>query len=1138
MKKKCCSTGVLFKIIFSSKIFKIMRNTFLLILISIFQANAIDSYSQNTRLTLNLDKVTVANVLEEIENNSEFFFLFNSKLIDVEREVSISVEDEKISDILNSLFSGTGINYRVYDRQIILSPSEEIVMPSSLQQGKKITGTVTDSKGEPIIGANVIVSFTTIGAITDISGKYSIDVPQEAKSLTFSFIGMQPQEVSIGTSAVINVVLEEAVTGLDEVVVVGYGTKIKRSVTGAVSTVASAEIQSFAASNNVVDALQSSISGAFVVAQSGRPGEASNIYLRGPVSVNGGNPLYVVDGIPQANLGFNFNMADIESVSVLKDASAAAIYGAKAAGGVILVTTKRGVKGKLKISFNSSYGVRNVYALADQMNRDEYIQAKLKYGIDVVSMLGPEDTWSSLPDIDWQKAVTHTGSEQNYGISLTGGGDVSTFFISGNYNKVEGVALGNWISRYTLRINTDHNITKKLKFKQGLYFKNGLEVNGGTSQTFRRTPAMAVYDPLAISNRGYARVIKGFQGNNTVQTLMDNYEREKDYSLELNGTLSYNIIDGLNFSVFGGTTMANGESYNYTYEIDDAARVNPPTIAVGQSKSQNYIVTYTLNYDKTFDKHHITALAGYEARKSDLASVNYGNQTTLLPEPQSSLLMFSTLTATGAYNRADVYDRILSQFGRLEYTYANKYLLTANIRRDGYGSKFGPENKYGIFPGISAGWVLSEESFLKKIPFINMLKFRAGYGLLGNAVGTDFAYTSWYQTGYSQDWSATNTNQKATGVMLASQLANPNIQWENVATTNIGLDGVLFKSKLSFNIDYYSRQTKEMLYNVPIALSAGVGTNVQANVGQMSNKGMEMFFEYRTNFGKFNFNIGLNGGFNKNLLISLDPSLDKLFIASGFISGESGNGIYGTVSPSRSEPGLPLGQFYGYQTAGIYSTDIASGEVRPKVGNYTPVAGDLIYVDQNSDGVMNTKDLVYIGNPWPKFTYGITIGGDWKKMIDIKASFNGVYGNDIYNAYESYAHVFYSDYTSTMDIYESSFFGDNQLTSVPRVGTLQKPDNNKNWGLMSDYHVQKGSYIMLKNLQIGFTLPRKTLSSLGVSKVRAVFTGENLFTLTHYKGLSPIIPPYQRSILAQGVDIPTGRYPFSKLYAVGLNIEF
>jgi TonB-linked SusC/RagA family outer membrane protein len=552
----------------------------------------------------------------------------------------------------------------------------------------------------------------------------------------------------------------------------------------------------------------------------------------------------------------------------------------------------------------------------------------------------------------------------------------------------------------------------------------------------------------------------------------------------------------------------------------------------------NYIVTYTLNFNRTFGNHNVSALAGYEARQNKRAALQYDNLETLVPAPQSSSLVVSALNATGSFSQADVFDRILSQFGRLEYTYTNKYLVTANIRRDGYGSKFGPAYKYGVFPGISTGWVISRESFLKGAKVINLLKLRAGYGLLGNAVGDDFAYTSFYTVGFSQDWSETDVNTKQSGIGLASQLANAEIRWESVATTNIGLDGTMFNSRLSFNIDYYSRQTKEMLYNVPISLSAGVGTNVQANIGQMSNKGVEAFVGYRTNVGAFNIDLGLNIGHNKNKLISLNPNIDEIYIASGYIAGESGAGMYGDIQPNRSEPGLPLGLFYGYQSAGIYQANVGPGETRPTVRNFVPEAGDLIYIDQNDDGKIDDLDKVYIGNPWPKATIGITIGGGWKNIIDVKAIFSGTLGNDIYNAYESYSHNFFSDYTTTMDIYKCSFFGDNGLTDVPRTVTVQRPDRNGNWGLLSDYHVEDGSYIMLRNLQIGFTMPKRMASLLRVSRLKAVLTGENLFTLTKYTGLTPVVAPYQRSILNQGVDRPSGRYPYSRLYSIGVNIEF
>jgi TonB-linked SusC/RagA family outer membrane protein len=1140
------------------KLLLTMKLTIFLLFVSLINLVAAPGYSQNTKITFKANQTSVKEILEKIENSSEFYFLFNQNLIDVNRKVDIKAKDKPIKDILEEIF-GDEVNYMVYDRQIILTPASSsenlaVAVPQKSNEGivhrngnmivsnqqVEISGKITDENFNVIPGVNVLLKGTLLGVISDMNGMYSIKVPNLNGTLVFSFIGYKSLELGINGKTNIDVILKEDVEELKEVVVVGYGTKIKSTVTGSISSVKANDIETFSASTNVVDALQANVAGAFVVANSGRPGDVSNIYLRGPVSVNGGNPLYVVDGVPQNSVGYNFNLEDVESISVLKDASAAAIYGAKAAGGVILITTKHGSKSKMKITLNSSVGVRNVYTIPDLLNRDEYIKAKKLAGYDVVDLYGPEAGWKDLPDTDWMDEAYRLGIEQNYGVSLSGGGDVSKFYISGNYNKVEGTAIGNWINRYTLRINTDHTILKKLTFNQGMYFTNSNEDPPvGSGLVFRRTPVMAVYDPAAITNRGYAQVVRGFQGNNAIQGMMDNYQREEDWTLNLTGNLTYNIFKGLNASVFAGTTMYFGDDYNYVYEVNNGAVVNPATITKAQNRGQDYIVTYTLNYDRTFKDHHINALAGYEARKSETANVIYNNLSTLIPEAQSSSLVSSILSASGSFAQGNVLDRILSQFGRLEYSFKEKYLVTANIRRDGYGSKFGPNYKYGVFPGVSTGWVVSKEKFLKKYSFIDLLKLRAGYGLLGNAVGTDFAYTAFYEVGYAQDWSATDTNTKQTSVALATQLANPEIRWESVATTNIGLDGTLWKNHLSFNLDYYSRQTKEMLYNVPVSLSAGVGTSVQANVGQMSNKGLESFIEYRGSVGNFNFNLGFNSGFNKNKLISLNPDIEKLYIASGNITGgESGNGMYGNISPNRSEPGQPLGLFYGYQTNGIYATDIAAGETRPTVKNYVPVAGDLIFVDQNTDGVIDTKDQVYIGNPWPKFTYGFTMGANWRNLIDIRAIFNGVYGNDIYNAYESYTHNFYSDYSTTSEIYESSFFGDNGLTNVPRNITVQKPDRNGNWGSISDYHIQKGSYLMLKNLQIGFTLPKSVISRLHVSKAKAFITGENLITITKYKGLTPLIPPYNRSILAQGVDNPSTRYPSSRYYSVGLSVEF
>lgn len=1017
-------------------------------------------------------------------------------------------------------------------------------------QQKRVTGTVVDETGNPLPGVNIQVEGTTIGAISEISGKYVIEVPNDNAVLIFSFIGYENQKLISTGKTTVNVSMVPSLASLEEVVVIGYGTKVRSTVTGSISSVGGEEINAYAASTNIIDALQANVSGAFVVAQSGEPGALSNIYLRGPVSVNGGNPLYVVDGVPMDNMGYKFNPEDIESISVLKDASAAAIYGAKAAGGVILVTTKRGSQSPLKITASVSTGIRNALYLPEVMNRDQYLEARKAFGTDVVDLYGPESGWSSLPNVSWLDEVTRTGVEQNYGISLRGGTNSNSYFLSGGYNKVDGVVIGNSISRYTLRLNSDHQITKKLKFNLGTFFKHGIvdpiEGGGGMGAAFRQQPTMGVYDATATDNRGYAKVVKGFQGNNRVQQLMDRAEVNKDYSLDLNGTLSYDIIEGLKASIFGATSMQWDDQYQYVYPFNNGAFVGLPSIFSQQQKRQDYIVTYTLNYNKTFGVHSISALAGYEARKQERSLVSYSNSKTLVHEAMHSDLVESATNATGTFWVNDVDDRILSQFSRVEYAYDGKYLFTGNIRRDGYGSKFSSQYKYGIFPGVSAGWVMSRENFMKQYSsVIQTLKFRGGYGMLGNAVGTDFAYSSFYESGWAQDWG----KGKLSGIRLSSQFANEEIRWETVATANIGLDGVLWRGMLSFSFDYYSRQTKDMLYNIPIALSSGLGTvqsgvaTVQANVGQMSNKGWELNLEHKNNIGNFAFILGLNLGSNKNELISLSDEIDRLFIATGSTSlgGESGAGFYGNIYPNRSEPGMPLGQFYGLKSTGIYQTDAEASE-GPSINissvQYNPVAGDLGYVDQNGDGRITTADYVYIGNPWPKLTYGLTLGASWKKMIDIKAVFSGSVGNDILNIVESYQHNFQSDYTSSMKIWETSFFGDNGLTDKPRSATLSRPDNNGNWRFMSDYHVEKGTYIQLKTLSIGFTLPKNLTSRINVSNAKLTLSGENLFILTKYGGLNPIVAPQNRNILAQGIEVPSGRYPFSRLLSVGLNIEF
>ena len=893
-----------------------------------------------TSISVSMKDKSVKEVLDHIEKNSDFRFFYNESFIDLNKLVTVEAQDNKVEEILDDLLASTDVTYRVLDDNLI------VITPKSLIQQENISGRVTDaSTGEALPAVTVTVKGTATGTLTDANGNFILQKPVQGATLSFSFIGYRTQEIIYNSESVLEIKLVQADQSLDEVVVVGYGTKTRGSVTGAISTVGEAELENIAVTD-VAGALQGKVSGAFITSEGGRPGSGSNIYLRGPVSISGGSPLYVVDGVPMSNLSYGFNMVDIESISVLKDASAAAIYGATAAGGVILVTTKRGQKSKPQISFDASYGVRNAIVLPEIFRRDDYIEAKALAGYDVEDLFGPESGWSSLPDTDWFNEWYQPGSEQNYTLSMTGGGETSTFYLSGNYNKILGNRLENWIERYTFRLNSDHQITKRLKFSENIYFKTGTEdppsIPEEGYQTLRSIPIMPVYD-ANNPNGGWGMTPKGFQGRNYVAAALTEYARNKDYTINMSGSLEYMIIKDLYIKGFLGATLGDLDAYVYQYPYSDGSWTKMETFSKTNSKSKQYIGTYTLNYNKDFGAHSISGLLGYEWRSSYYSNLMYANRDSYVAEPQSSNVAVGIASLTSTYNQSDALDRILSQFARVEYDYKDKYLLTANIRRDGYGSKFGPENRYGIFPGVSLGWVLSKEDFMSQVSSINMLKIRAGYGVLGNAVGPNFAYTRYYEPGYNFDWSeAPEAAKRETGLAVVSKLANPEIQWESVATANVGIDASFWEDRLATSIDFYSRQTKDMLYDVPVSLSAGVGATVPANIGQMNNTGLEFQIEHHNHIGNFSYDVTLNGGFNKNELISLNPDLERLYISSGNIgTGESGAGFYGGAAICRSEPGQPLGQFYGLQTAGIYATDAATGESRPTYSGFTPQGGRL-----------------------------------------------------------------------------------------------------------------------------------------------------------------------------------------------------
>ncbi len=994
-----------------------------------------------------------------------------------------------------------------------------------------VSGRVLSDRGEAIPGVSVTVKGSNIGAVTDSSGTFVINVENEKSILIFSNVGYTTSELTVGNEKFFSIVLmPSAATSMNEVVVVGYNTQRRGDLTGSVASVKSKDLANLPATS-LSNALQGRVPGAFISQTDGNPNSNASVIIRGPLSINGGEPLYIVDGVPFQGTGFNFNIQDIESVDILKDASAAAIYGYRAAGGVILIQTKKGKSGKIKVGFNSTIGVREVIGLPATLRRDEYISAKSAFGFNVEDLYGSPSGWNSLPDTDWFDEMYQKGVEQNYSLFLNGGSEKSNFYISGNYGKIQGTRIGNFIERYTFRINSEHKIGNRIKIGQTFY--GGItteDPNAATNQgdlSFRNTPVMNVYDPSNPIG-GWGKAPKGFQGGNDVQSAIGNYTRNEGNEILLTVNADVEIIKGLVFRTVLGTGITGANNYYFNYRADVGTAVTEPTFGKYLSRTQSFIATYTLAYQKKMGLHELKALAGYEARRANFTDLSGNNRNPLVPEPQDFNLVQSVSSAVVNGRIANVFDRVLSQFGRVEYNYNDKYLLTGTIRRDGLASKFGPNNRYGIFPGVSAGWKISEENFMRNVPAVSYLKLRAGYGLLGNSVGADFAYSAAYGTGYSNDFGGGRLNS----VNIINRLPNPDIRWEAVASTNIGVDAGFFDDKLVINLDLYSRQTKDMIYNVGIAPSAGLGGSVPANIGQMSNKGFEFNIEYRGKAGKeFTYSLGFNGAYNKNRLIALDPSLGRLFLTNGSLSEAHGN-----TATSRSEPGRELGNFYGFDVSGIYQSDIAPGESRPTInGGYIPVAGDLIYRDLNNDGQINADDRTYIGSPWPKLTYGLNLKLAWRNF-DFNVFFNGVAGVDIYNGYHTYEHLFFSDYTTTSKIFQTSGFNGKGITDIPRVGTIDNFDRNLNWTSVNSYHVQQASYIRLRNIQLGYNLPLVLSRKVRISNLRLYIMADNLFTITNYNGINPDLGT--GSFLNRGIDNANFRYPVSRIFSFGVNVDF
>ena len=1122
------------------KTLSVMRLTALFSIACSLQVSA-SVYSQQTKLSLDVDNQTIKEVLYQIERQSDFRFIYESGKVNLDKKVSLHVEGQTVETILRNLFEQEGIQYEITENNFILiNPSRKSegnhTALAAPQQKRQIKGVVKDANGEPIIGANVIEKGTINGVITDLDGQFRLDVSDNSL-LVISYVGYKDREVRVGNQESINVVLSEDLETLDEVVVVGYGTQKKSDLTGSIASIKASDIKDIPV-NSVEEALQGKVAGVMVNKSNGSAGAGSDIIIRGVGSINGLSPLFVIDGVARGG-GVDYNMKDIESIEIIKDASAAAIYGAKAAGGVVLITTKKGsFNSKPQFSFSANVGLRSLSGEYDMLHTEDYIRARRAYGQDYPIWSDP----SSLPDTDWMDELFCTGLEHEYNLSLTGGSEKIKYYLSAAYNREDGIQKNNNWERIAARLNVDYKISKAFTIGTRVYLARFRKSSFTTALPWRTLPFMPVYN----EDGTFGSVPTGveFSGRNPVAALYLNDNRNGSAKVDADLYVDWNIMEGLKFNVTGSANLGSGYDDNLKMDDYTGRNIENGNYTKGLNYGENYTLTMTLDYAKTFaDIHDFKALFGYEAKLYTGASVGATATDFPVERPEDfALSTNSNKNAWGGLGR----DRFLSYFARVNYAFDNRYLLTVNLRRDG-SPKFGPNNRWGTFPSASVGWKIHEEPFFKNanIDWVTSLKPRFSWGILGNdaALGS-FMYSPSYTTVAVHSFDEVNQTS-GYGMM---KVINEDIKWESIYNTDVGLDFGLFDNRLTGSFDYYIRKTKDMIYSLPTPLSAGItqkndgSQGMPVNIGRIDNKGWELLLSWRDNINDFRYGVSVNLSQNKNKVVEL--GLPTAYIYAG---GEYPFDAAGMNSPFKTVDGQAVGMLWGLKTDGMITTQAEIDALNAKAqangheyyNNALTGVGDLKFVDLNGDGRITSDDQTFLGSPWPDLSYGFNIDLGYKGF-DLSANFVGIAGREIMNYSKAFQESFVDDWQTTYDIFNASFFLGNGLTNQPRVVATEPStgaivrDPNRNYSYYSDYIVEDGSYLKLKTLTLGYTLPKKISRKLCLDHLRFYVTGHNLITFTDFSGLDPEFSGDKTAYSGYSIYL----FPQSKMVSFGVDVNF
>ncbi|HEU4552335.1 MAG TPA: TonB-dependent receptor [Chitinophaga sp.] len=1112
-----------------------MKLTVVLITLSL----AVHATGYSQQVSLSGKNIPLEKIFSAIEQQTGYAFFYNNVDIGKVSAVSLSIKDVPLKAALNEVLKGQPLQYTILGKTIFIrAVHNSIIQPPAPEEEKDfpVEGLVTDAaNGAPLVGVTIQVKGSSSGTTTNSDGKFHINVPENAV-LIISYLGYSRQEVTVTKGAPLNIALAATNTGLNQVVVIGYGTERKRDLTGAIASVKSEELLK-TPSTSFTTALEGKVPGVFISQTGGAPGAAASVRIRGIGTTGGNQPLYVVDGFPINGDGMSIpsssyrvdgmsiiNPNDIESVEVLKDAAAAAIYGSRAANGVILITTKRGKEGTVGVNLNAYTGFSQLWKKPAFLNAREF--ATMANELYTNSGLAPNPEWSNPEALgegtDMIGEIFRTAPIQNYDLSFSGGTQKVRARMSLGYSDQDGTIIATSYKRYTGRLTVDMKANDKFSFGGSLAFaatesqgQNTDAMQGGIFNLAQQFFPTLNKDSAFFGPGGYYTK----DGDNPLLKAASVDNQLRNFRIYGNVFGEYEIVKNLKLRTSIGVDAYNNRIYNWEGKVERGFYIHPQaTLTERYDQRQTRLIENTLSYTRSFGDHTISGVIGQTAqtiRTNWLSGTGTGYQNEALQVINGSDVSLRTASGTNAYST------LASYLGRLNYSYQGKYLLSASFRRDG-SSNFGPNNKWGNFSAISAGWRISEEAFME--PFrgvLNDLKLRGSWGQLGNDAIPAFGYLSTIRSGANADNYVLGPGGQA--IIIGSTMTrpgNPDLKWETTEQTDIGLDASLLNERLYLTADYFIKNTKDMLISLPISLEAGFQNAPTVNGGSVQNKGLELLLGFRDNIGALHFDVSAN-------IATLSNVVKSLGVGQPIV----GPNLPGTsMTMTYTEKGRPIGYYRGYIVDGVYQTDEEVDK------NFQPnaIAGDFRYRDVNGDKMLTDEDKVMIGKPWPDFTYGLNLNLACKGF-DLNVMFQGVAGNQIYHA-------------NKVSNYPMKYFNGNGIVNgvkdvlnhwTPGSGINDQPglkytDANGNYVNASSFFVEDGDYLRLRNIVLGYNLPAGIIGKSMFKSIRVYVSAQNLFTITKYSGFDPEVGSIDP--LSAGID--TGVFPQPRTFTAGVNVGF